>query len=169
MVESTDLVVTTMLESIVVELNDVVWLSVVRSIFVVASYVVEFVVVVASVVVESTNEVTSSVGESTDMVSTLVESTDEVVAAVVKSICIVLSFVVVDSQEVVVSSFDVVSCCFVVSFKGDVVPLVVTFTTVIVSIDVIPSVDIIGTDTDSVITPEVNSVAYQENQFYMNR
>lgn len=53
------------------------------------------------------------------------------------------------------------------SFKGDVVPVVVTFTPAIVSIVGIKSVDIIVTD--SVIIPEVNTVSYQENQFNINR
>lgn len=121
----------------------------------------------ASVVVVSTNEVKSTVVESTDTVSTLVKYTDEVVSAVVKSICFMFSSIVVDSLVIAVSFLDVVSCCVVVSIKGDVVPGVVTFTPVIVSIVDIESVDIIVAD--SVIIPEVNILSYQENQFNMNR
>lgn len=69
----------------------------------------ELIVVMAFVVVESTNEVTSTVVEPTDMVSSLVEYTDGLESDVVKSICIVLSFVVIDSPEVAVSSLYVVS------------------------------------------------------------
>lgn len=126
----------------------------------------ELIVVMAFVVVESTNEVTTVV-EPTDMVSSLVEYTDGLVSDVVKSICIVLSFVVIDSPEVAVSSLDVVSSGVIVSIKGEILPGVVTIAPVIVSIVGIKSVDIIMTD--SVIIPEVNTVSYQENQFNMNR